>query len=262
MLLLSALTYLASGFAGATLVPLSQPTGPSKRSYVAHSGRCSTIDILLSSVITLTLCVYTNIHLNITPPKKYFGIWNVLIYKFYWVLIAMFAPEFVLYATYLQWRNPRELCKMLKTLGGKPELHRKVVQEIVALVATATSWIVSILRRAPSNSPGMRTELEQLESSQSESKRSESVQQELVGSDSATIGSGQSDPILSDNAERRKSDQAELVPAVLDHPDPEQRTIQGLASTKPNTASPSSTPSPDVQADERWCKIWFPQFTL
>jgi len=75
-------------------------------------------------------------------------------------------------------------------------MHRTVVQEIVALVATATSSIVSILRRAPSNSPGMRTELEQPESSQSESKRSESMQQKLVGSDLAMIGSGQSDPTL------------------------------------------------------------------
>jgi hypothetical protein len=46
-----------------------------------------------------------------------------------------------------------------------------------------------------------------------------------------------------------------VVPAVLEHPDPEHRTIQGLGSTKPNTSSPNSTPSPDVQADERWCKI-------
>jgi len=222
MLLLSDLTYLASGFTGVTPVPLTQPNGPSEPSYVAHSGRRDTIDILLSSDITLTLCVYTSIHLNITPPKKYYGIRNVLIYTFYWVLVDMFAPEFVLYAAYLQWRNARELYKMLKTLGGKPELLRTVVQETVALVATATSWIVSILRRAPSNSLGMRTELEQPESSQSESKRSESVQQELVGSDSATIGSGQSVPILSDNAERWKSDWAELVPAVLEHPDPEQ----------------------------------------
>jgi len=138
IILLSSLAYLAAGFVGAAPVPLTYPTGPAEPSYVAHSGRRGTIDILLSSVITLTLCVYTSIHLNITPARTIFGIQSVWVYKFYWVLIATFAPEFVLYAAYLQWRNAWELRKQLKKLGGEP--HRTLVQEIVL-------WFVNTLRR-------------------------------------------------------------------------------------------------------------------
>ncbi|KAF8252081.1 hypothetical protein K440DRAFT_595092, partial [Wilcoxina mikolae CBS 423.85] len=155
ILLLSAIciAYLAAGFAGAAPVPLTDPTGPSEPSYVAHTGRRGTVDILLSSVITLTLCVYTSIHLNIAPQTKIFGFRRVWVYKFYWVLIAMFAPEFVLYAAYVQWRNARELCRLLKTLGGHPEWHKTVLQEIRSMFSTATDWIVSTLRRTSTTPP-------------------------------------------------------------------------------------------------------------
>ncbi|KAF8252080.1 hypothetical protein K440DRAFT_537830, partial [Wilcoxina mikolae CBS 423.85] len=113
MLLFSAITYLAVGYARAAPVPLLSPTSPGEPSYVSHSGHRGTIDILLSSVVTLTLCVYTSIHLNIASTKKVFGVRRIWIYKFYWVMIAMFGPEFVLYAAYMQWRNARELCKQL-----------------------------------------------------------------------------------------------------------------------------------------------------
>jgi len=33
-------------------------------------------------------------------------------------LIALVAPEFVLYAAYIQWRNARKLCKELKKLDA------------------------------------------------------------------------------------------------------------------------------------------------
>jgi hypothetical protein len=138
-ILLSALACLAAGFARAAPVPLMHPTSPSEPSYVPHPGGRGTIDILLSSVITLTLCVYTSIHLNITPPKKHLGIQNVWIYKFYWVLIAMFAPEFVLYAAWIQWRNAWELRKQLKELDGD-EKNRTLLNEI-------RWWFIKLLKK-------------------------------------------------------------------------------------------------------------------
>lgn len=113
-------------------------------SYVPNPRGRGTVDLLLSSVITLTLCVYTSIHLNIapdsakamlqvsiprfwartnnksTPPNskgtKEFGIKRATVYKFYWVIIALIAPEFVLFAAFDQWQNARALCKALKDL--------------------------------------------------------------------------------------------------------------------------------------------------
>lgn len=42
-----------------------------------------------------SLCVDTSIQLNIIPEKRYYGIQRAWIYKYYWVLIALVAPELV-----------------------------------------------------------------------------------------------------------------------------------------------------------------------
>ncbi|KAF8539856.1 hypothetical protein BDD12DRAFT_804999 [Trichophaea hybrida] len=138
LVLCYALFHLVTQYARAA--PLSHPTCPSEPSYVPTPSGRGTL-ILLSSVITLTLCDYTSIHLNITPEKKYFsikisekkffgiripekehlGIPSIWIYKFCWVLIALVAPEIVLYAAYDQFRNAlvRDLAIMRWIQGSK-----------------------------------------------------------------------------------------------------------------------------------------------
>jgi hypothetical protein len=140
LLLFNALFCLAGGWCvGAVPVRLTQPTSEGEPAYVPSPKGRGTIDILLSSIITLTLCVYTSIHLNITPKRKIFGIPSVWVYKFYWILIAVFAPEFVLYAAYIQWRNAQILCKQLKELDGlvEPTLAQK-------LGSVLKSWIAKL----------------------------------------------------------------------------------------------------------------------
>ncbi|KAI5790980.1 hypothetical protein FPQ18DRAFT_237787, partial [Pyronema domesticum] len=80
-----------------------------------------TMDLLFSSVITLLLCVYMSIHLNIAPDYyvfsvKNFGIKRATWDKFKWVLIALVAPEFVLLAAFDQWRNAGALLEALKNI--------------------------------------------------------------------------------------------------------------------------------------------------
>jgi hypothetical protein len=222
LIILSALAYLAAGFARAAPVPLTHPTSPSEPSYVPHPGSRGTIDILLSSVITLTLCVYTSIHLNITPPKKHFGIQNVWIYKFYWVLIAVFAPEFVLYAAYIQWRNAWELRKQLKELGGG-EQNWTLLKEIGLWFTTAPRRIVITVQRALTTSPGTS---EPPELPQRESKHPEFLQQEVVGSNSEMCGAEQRDLVRSDPA-----DQQESLPEQPDLTQPQQQSSTEQDST-------------------------------
>ncbi|KAF8247016.1 hypothetical protein K440DRAFT_552218 [Wilcoxina mikolae CBS 423.85] len=115
-LLFQAIVFLAVRYSHAAPVPLTNPTSDGEPPYGPAPNFRGSINIFLSSIITLTLCVYTSIHLNITPEKRYYGIKTVWIYKFYWVLIALVAPEFVLYSAYMQWRNAQELCKQLRQL--------------------------------------------------------------------------------------------------------------------------------------------------
>ncbi|KAI5820360.1 hypothetical protein BZA77DRAFT_341542 [Pyronema omphalodes] len=124
-------------------------TNFSSPSYVPNPSGRGTVDLLLSSVITLTLCVYTSIHLNIAPDSakpmfhisiprfwarksdnpdspntersKVFGIKRATVYKFLWVRIALFAPEVVLFSAFDQWKNARTLREALKDLDKQKE---------------------------------------------------------------------------------------------------------------------------------------------
>jgi hypothetical protein len=136
-------TTIASTVNAAPLDFSSRPTTTdAEPSYVPDPRGRGTFGLLLSSIITLTLCVYTSIHLNITPDnymfritvpafrirkmpedepqttnkKNEFGIERATVYKFYWVLIALFAPEVVLFASFIQWLEARTLCSKLRKI--------------------------------------------------------------------------------------------------------------------------------------------------
>ncbi|RPB08409.1 hypothetical protein P167DRAFT_512310 [Morchella conica CCBAS932] len=79
--------------------------------YRAEPQGRGTMGLILSCLITLTLCVWTAIHLNInvdpSPGKK-------LRRKALWLFIGLFAPELVLWAAFEQWRNARAILRFLK----------------------------------------------------------------------------------------------------------------------------------------------------
>lgn len=64
-----------------------QPS-PSKR---------GTFDILSSCIITMLLCVWTAVHLNISPPES---TWRPRVRKVGWVIVALLAPEFIAYTAW------------------------------------------------------------------------------------------------------------------------------------------------------------------
>ncbi|KAI5820310.1 hypothetical protein BZA77DRAFT_372432, partial [Pyronema omphalodes] len=123
-------------------------------SYVPNPSSRGTLDLLLTSIITLMLCVYTSIHLNIAADSYIFfitiprlrlfsrrkkpedtpgsnsdnakepygiGVKRATVYKFYWVIIALFAPEFVLFAALNQWQEARALRKTLREVVIKSD---------------------------------------------------------------------------------------------------------------------------------------------
>ncbi|KAM5385658.1 hypothetical protein ACJZ2D_000857 [Fusarium nematophilum] len=80
-------------------------------SWVSEPDTRGTFRLLYSCLFTLTLCVYTAIHLNV-PRRHETGaqwFWR----KLKWVVVAIFAPELVLYAAYVQWHVARGMCKAL-----------------------------------------------------------------------------------------------------------------------------------------------------
>ncbi|KAK4197964.1 hypothetical protein QBC40DRAFT_97140, partial [Triangularia verruculosa] len=85
-----------------------------------------TFGILRSCVITLALCVYTAIHLNI--PAAQDTAMTIWLRKAKWVTIAMFAPELVVYVAWCQRRDALELHDYVRSnLDGdvKEEIKRE-----------------------------------------------------------------------------------------------------------------------------------------
>ena len=56
-----------------------------------------TFDILSSCMITMLLCVWTAVHLNISPPETW---WKPILRKVGWLILAVLAPEMVAYTAW------------------------------------------------------------------------------------------------------------------------------------------------------------------
>lgn len=67
-----------------------------------------TFDILSTCIITMLLCVWTAVHLNVPPPGSF---WEPKLRKIRWLILALLAPEMVAYTAWyvcfiqgLDWR--------------------------------------------------------------------------------------------------------------------------------------------------------------
>ena len=56
-----------------------------------------TFDILSTCVITMLLCVWTAVHLNVQPPGE---VWRPRLRKVGWLVLALLAPEMVAYTAW------------------------------------------------------------------------------------------------------------------------------------------------------------------
>ena len=56
-----------------------------------------TLDILLTCIITILLCVWTAIHLNVPPPRSF---WRPIFRKLGWLILALLAPEMIVYTAW------------------------------------------------------------------------------------------------------------------------------------------------------------------
>ena len=66
-----------------------------------------TFGLLLSCIVTLVLCLWTSLHLNI--PKQGQGAVGRAVQKLGWTLLALFAPEVVVYVAWRQWVSANAL---------------------------------------------------------------------------------------------------------------------------------------------------------
>ena len=72
-----------------------------------------TMDIIQSCVLTLVACIYTALHLNVPAFSAWYSVSWI---KFTWVILALFAPEIVVFTAAEQLRKAWRLKKQLRIL--------------------------------------------------------------------------------------------------------------------------------------------------
>lgn len=88
-----------------------------------------TFNILSTCVITLGLCLWTAIHMNVPPLKS--GFLSRLLRKSGWVLFGFLAPELVAFAAFQQFREARKLSDEVNQISRElqqGDVHHKGAQ--------------------------------------------------------------------------------------------------------------------------------------
>ena len=86
-----------------------------------------TYNLLSTCLLTLGLCVYSSIHLNI---PEYKASWTILfLRRTKWVLIALLAPEFVVYNAWRQRDRAKQILCNLKSHHGQDQTDNRLSEE-------------------------------------------------------------------------------------------------------------------------------------
>ncbi|KAF8811820.1 hypothetical protein BYT27DRAFT_7183504, partial [Phlegmacium glaucopus] len=102
---------------------LSAPVGHGSNLEIVHwvspPPTRGTFNILTSCVLTLILCMWTALHLNVPPQNE--GPIGRTAHKLKWTLIALLAPEIVAYIAWRQWLSARTLAKAINDIIDKQD---------------------------------------------------------------------------------------------------------------------------------------------
>lgn len=137
MLSFSVFSFLLLNLSTATPAPTSSdvdnastPALPPLVGYVSGPGGRGTVSIIISCLLTLLLCVWQALHLNVPRPHETAA--QCVLMNVRWIFTGVFAPELVVFTAWRQWCSARLLGKLIKELhrGEKEhnitrELHRE-----------------------------------------------------------------------------------------------------------------------------------------
>jgi len=82
-----------------------------------------TADLLISCSSTLFLCVYSALHFDLFGEMAVDNRWAIPFVKAAWVLIAIFAPEVLVYKAWIEWRAARDLTKRVNKYLNKDNME-------------------------------------------------------------------------------------------------------------------------------------------
>ena len=97
-------------------VTTSIPNTPSSDyvGFVGDPNGRGTISLLISCLLTLLLCVWSALHLNV--PHQRSGSFDTCFRNFRWVLAGIYAPELVVFTAWRQWASAKLLGNLVQKL--------------------------------------------------------------------------------------------------------------------------------------------------
>ena len=88
-----------------------------------HDAR-GTWDLIQTCVLTLGICVYSALHLNVFHRESTW-LWRWLV-RCKWMVIALLAPEFIVFNAWSQRRQANRIARMLRRRSGQGEVESLV----------------------------------------------------------------------------------------------------------------------------------------
>lgn len=114
--------------------------------YVPDPEGRGTVSLILSCVLTLILCVWSALHLNVPGPKCTTERWVLL--NIAWIFAGIYSPEMVVFAAWRQWDSAR--------------LLQKAVEQVIEKEAGVNGWTWTPAHSFFACSGGFALELESL----------------------------------------------------------------------------------------------------
>ena len=96
-----------------------------------------TWDLLQSCLVTLALCVYTSIHINVFNSEV--GTWSRFWIRVKWALIALLIPELIVFNAWVQRRLAHRIAKVLRARSGQ--------EEPPCIIVRFKRWLVKKLKK-------------------------------------------------------------------------------------------------------------------
>ncbi|RDL35312.1 uncharacterized protein BP5553_07243 [Venustampulla echinocandica] len=101
-------------------LPIFGTSNYTSAQWVPEPNRRGTWDLVQSCVLTLGLCIYSAFHLNVFHRECKW--WIRFLVQTKWLVVALLAPEFIVFNAWAQRRQAVRIAKMLRKRSGQEEV--------------------------------------------------------------------------------------------------------------------------------------------
>lgn len=119
-------TSLAAPTSSATLLPTPHPT-PDLVGFVGDPNGRGTISLVISCLLTLLLCVWSALHLNV--PRQEEPLLAHFWVNIRWIITGVYAPELVVFTAWRQWSSAKILGDLVKDLHGSEKWQIRALSD-------------------------------------------------------------------------------------------------------------------------------------